>query len=253
MSRLTKPALRYKEPLLVARKVKGKFEDVSEQSGPPFHIPRAGRGAAFGDLDNDGFVDVAVNCNRESAVVLKNSGNGNHWLIVKTIGSVSNRDGMGAQLRLVSESGQEQYGLGDDGRKLFVRQRPASPLRIGNRTRPVKLLEISWPSGTRQRFEDVDGDQILTVRRARWVRGRTACPMSGIFRSMTVSSKAAYSRDNLLPNTRSAAYIVWIQEPRRDAPERAPTRGRTLLGNERDSTDNDRCPAWVVMGRELAP
>ena len=161
--RLTKPALRYKEPLLLARNVKGKFEDVSEQSGPPFHIPRAGRGAAFGDLDNDGFLDVAVNCNRESAVVLKNSGNRNHWLIVKTIGALSNRDGMGAQLRLVSESGQEQYGLVTTAGSYLSAGDRRVHFGLGSDKR-VKLLEITWPSGTRQRFEDVAGDQILTVR-----------------------------------------------------------------------------------------
>ena len=160
---LTKPALRYKEPLLLMRNVSGKFEDVSEQSGPAFLIPRAGRGAAFGDLDNDGFLDVAVNCNRESAVVLRNNGNSNHWLIVKTIGTVSNRDGIGAQLRLVSESGAEQYGLVTTAGSYLSASDRRVHFGLGS-DKKVKLLEIAWPSGTRQRLEDVAGNQILTVR-----------------------------------------------------------------------------------------
>ncbi len=160
---LTKPALRYKEPLLLMRNVNGKFEDVSEQSGPPFRIPRAGRGAAFGDLDNDGFLDVAVNCNRESAVVLRNQGNSNNWLIVNTVGTVSNRDGVGAQLHLVSESGEEQYGLVTTAGSYLSASDRRVHFGLGS-DKKVKLLEIAWPSGLRQRLEDVAGNQILTVR-----------------------------------------------------------------------------------------
>ena len=160
---LTKPALRYKEPLLLMRNVNGKFEDVSAQSGAAFRLPRAGRGAAFGDLDNDGFLDVAVNCNRESAVVLKNNGNSNHWLIVNTVGTVSNRDGIGAQLHVVTESGKEQYGLVTTAGSYLSASDRRVHFGLGSDNK-VKLLEIAWPSGLRQRLEDVAGDQILTVR-----------------------------------------------------------------------------------------
>ena len=166
---LTKPGLRYKETLLLMRNVNGKFEDVSEQSGPPFRIPRAGRGAAFGDLDNDGFLDVAVNCNRESAVVLKNSGNSNHWLIVKTIGTVSNRDGIGAQLRRRLRIRGGAVRPGDDGRKLFVCQRPESPLRVGigqeSQAAGGRLAQRNAPA-----FRGRCGRPNFDRPRARWVR-----------------------------------------------------------------------------------
>ena len=85
---LMQPGLRYKEPVQLLRNVNSKFQDVSMASGPAFLAPVAGRGAAFGDLNNDGFVDVAVNCNDGAAMVLMNrGGNGNHWISLKLRGS----------------------------------------------------------------------------------------------------------------------------------------------------------------------
>jgi hypothetical protein len=161
---LTQPSLRYLEPLLLMRNVKGKFEDVSGQSGEVFRKTWAARGAAFGDLDNDGFVDVAVNCNQQQAVILRNrGGNGNHWLLVNTIGRPSNRDGIGARVHLVSESGMEQYAIVSTAGSYLSSSDKRLHFGLGP-DKSVKLLEISWPSGTVQRLEAVSADRILTVR-----------------------------------------------------------------------------------------
>ena len=161
---LIKPHLRYLEPPLIMRNVNGKFRDVSQQSGTPFGIPRAMRGAAFGDLDNNGFVDIAINCNNGGAVILRNQGgNGNHWLLVNTCGTVSNRDGIGARIRLVSESGREQYGLVSTAGSYMSANDKRVHFGFGQ-DRMVKLLEITWPSGRVQRLEKIPADQILTVR-----------------------------------------------------------------------------------------
>jgi enediyne biosynthesis protein E4 len=69
----------------------------------------AARGAGFGDLDNDGFIDVAINCNDGHAVVLHNQGNANHWLSIHLIGAASNRDEIGSRIRLVTEEGLELF------------------------------------------------------------------------------------------------------------------------------------------------
>ncbi|MGH9584692.1 MAG: FG-GAP repeat domain-containing protein, partial [Bryobacteraceae bacterium] len=82
---MTQPGVRYLEPPMLLRNVAGRFVDVSAQSGPTFRQPRAARGVAFGDINNDGFIDIAINCNNEPAVLLKNTGNRNHWLIVDTV------------------------------------------------------------------------------------------------------------------------------------------------------------------------
>ena len=78
------PQIPYRQPLLVLRNLQGSFVNVSAQSGPAFTVPRASRGAAFGDFNNDGFVDVVVNNNDEAPTLLKNNGNENTWIGVCT-------------------------------------------------------------------------------------------------------------------------------------------------------------------------
>jgi hypothetical protein len=149
---------------MLMRNIKGKFEDVSERSGEAFRVPWAARGVAFGDLDNDGFVDVVVNSNNQRALILKNQGgNGNHWLLINTIGKVSNRDGIGAKIRLVSESGLAQYAIVSTAGSYLSASDKRVHFGLGQ-DKTVKLVEISWPSGTVQRIEAVSADQILTVR-----------------------------------------------------------------------------------------
>src|SRR5439155_4209823 len=118
-----------------------------------FTVPFAARGVAFGDLNNDGFMDIAINCNDGKAVILLNQGgNGNHWLIVNTIGSKSNRDGIGAKLWVVSESGHEQYAMVSTASCYMSASDKRVHFGLGN-DKQVKLLEIRWPSGTVQRLE----------------------------------------------------------------------------------------------------
>jgi hypothetical protein len=158
---LTQPSFRYLEPLLLMHNLKGKFEDVSKQSGAVFEILRAARGAAFGDLDNDGNVDVVVNCNNQEAVVLRNQGGtANHWLLVNPVGTTSNRDGIGAQIHLVTESGREQYALVSTTGSYLSASDKRVHFGLGV-DRMVKLLEITWPSGVVQRLEKVEANQIL--------------------------------------------------------------------------------------------
>jgi enediyne biosynthesis protein E4 len=160
---LTEPTLRYLEPPLLLKNTGNQFRNVSAQSGPAFKIPIAARGAAFGDLDNDGFIDVAINCNDGPAIILRNQGgNGNHWLSVNLIGSASNRDGIGANLRLVTEDGSQRYAfVSTAGSYLSASDKRAHfGLGLSNK---IPLLEITWPSGTVQRLRSIAADQILTV------------------------------------------------------------------------------------------
>ena len=160
---LTQPALRYKEAPLLLRNIRGKFVDVSAQSGDVFLKPIAARGAAFGDLDNDGWIDVAISVKDGRAMILHNrGGSGNHWLTLRLMGRISNRDGIGATVRVVADDGSEHrsyvtcsgsYMSSNDGRAHFG---------LGG-AKLVKLLEITWPSGAVQKLEQVKVDQILTV------------------------------------------------------------------------------------------
>ena len=161
---LTQPTAHYREPLLLMHNRQGKFEDVSKLFGPVFQVPYAARGAAFGDLNNDGSVDIAINCHDGAALVLMNQGGtGNHWLLLNTIGTRSNRGGIGAGLRLVSESGAEQHAFVSTSGSYASASDKRVHFGLGQDSR-VRLLEITWPSGAVQHLENIKADQVLTVR-----------------------------------------------------------------------------------------
>ena len=101
----------YEQPLSLLRSTEGRFRDVSSCGGDALQTPRAIRGAAFGDFHNDGFIDVALNVNSGPAVLLRNDGIGGNWLMLETVGSSSNRGGVGARIRLVGHSGPVQHHI----------------------------------------------------------------------------------------------------------------------------------------------
>jgi len=161
---VVRPSTPYREPMLLLRNVRGVFQNVSAGRGDAFEIPRVSRGVAFGDLDNDGFIDVVVNCLNCPAVVLRNEGgNGNHWLTVDLAGTRSNRDGIGARLRLVTESGREQFAFASPAGSYQSANDPRVHFGLGADD-SVKLLEITWPSGVVQRIENIPADRILKVK-----------------------------------------------------------------------------------------
>jgi hypothetical protein len=153
--------------MLLMRNQQGKFRDVSAVSGAPFQTRQAARGVAFGDLDNDGFIDIVVNCLNGPAMILHNEGgNRNHWLLVNTVGTVGNRDGIGAQIRLVSESGLEQFGMVTTAGSY----QSASDKRVHfglGQDKIVRLLEITWPSGIVQKLKHVAANRGITVKEPR--------------------------------------------------------------------------------------
>jgi hypothetical protein len=160
---LTQPSLRYTEPFLLMRNTGGKFQDVTRQSGEAMQTPRPARGVACGDLDNDGFIDLAINCNNQPAVVLRNQGgNGNHWLVINTVGTASNRDGIGARIRLVGESGAQQFITVSTASSYLSASDKRAHFGLG-KDKTARLVEITWPIGTVQKLENVKADQILTV------------------------------------------------------------------------------------------
>jgi hypothetical protein len=155
----------FPEPNAVFRNLGGsKFQDVSAFAGDAFQKAAPHRGVAFGDLDNDGRLDVVVSVLNGAPKILRNvSSNQNHWLLVQLVGSRSNRMGLGAQLRLVTADGRSQwneattsvgYASSSDSRVHFG---------LGASTQ-VRELEVRWPSGTRQLLRNVKADRILVVK-----------------------------------------------------------------------------------------
>jgi hypothetical protein len=155
-------SIQYKQHLLLMRNVRGRYEDVSATGGPSFRVPLAARGAAFGDFDNDGSVDVVVSTNDGTPVLLHNSGIKNHWIIINTVGRSSNRDGIGARIRVTGNSGLEQYGFVSTASSYLSANDKRVHFGLGS-DRRVRQIEIRWPSGAMQILNDVAADQILTV------------------------------------------------------------------------------------------
>lgn len=159
----THPEQRYRERLLLLRNARGRFEDVSALSGAPFQKEAVWRGAAVGDLNNDGFLDIVVSSLDSGAAVLRNTaGNGNHWLMVDTVGRTSNRDGIGAMLKLVSSSGATQFAMVKTSGSYLSASDKRVHFGLGSDA-GVKLLEITWPRGIVQRVENPAVDRLLRV------------------------------------------------------------------------------------------
>ena len=147
----------------------GHFEDVSSQGGPGILLPNASRGAAFGDFDNDGDIDVVVNTVNGLPQLLRcDSQLGNNWLKIKTMGTKSNRSGIGARLRCVTHPPDETkpHQQIDEVRSggSYISQ---NDLRVHfgiGKAEKVELLEIHWPSGAVDTMKDVKPNQMIVVK-----------------------------------------------------------------------------------------
>jgi enediyne biosynthesis protein E4 len=124
----------------------------------------AARGAAFGDLDNNGWIDVAINANDGPALILRNVGqNENHWLTLNLLGSTSNRDGIGSKIRLLTDDGRQQTAFVSTAGSYISANDKRAHFGLGL-SKKAKSVEITWPSGVVERLESIAADQILTVK-----------------------------------------------------------------------------------------
>jgi hypothetical protein len=150
----TQPHLEYLQRLLLLRQVNGKFVNVSEQSGQVFSEKWASRGAAFGDLDNDGDIDAVVSTCGGPAYVLRNEGgNRNNWVALDLRGTRTNRDAIGAEVKLTLQSGRVEYGMVTT----TASYQSAQPKRLFfglGKEEAVRSIDINWPSGIRQTVQN---------------------------------------------------------------------------------------------------
>jgi hypothetical protein len=147
------PSLHYQELPLLAMNQRGRFQKADTGIASPM----AARGAAFGDLNNDGREDVVMTVLGGHPQVFLNSGPKQHWLVLTLRGTASNRDGLGARVRV---NGQTRFAT-TAGSYLSASDKR---LHFGLGSAETAKIEIAWPSGTRQTLNNVHADQFLEVR-----------------------------------------------------------------------------------------
>ncbi|MCS7025623.1 MAG: CRTAC1 family protein [Bryobacteraceae bacterium] len=160
------PKVRFRQPPLLFRNLgKGKFEDATQAVGPDFARPQLARGAAYGDFDQDGDLDILLTNNNGPAVLLRNDGgNRNHWLRVRLKGVRSNQNGIGAVVRVITPSGT-LWRMVHSGSSYCSASELALTFGLGQDPR-VNAVEVVWPSGVTQRILNPRARQTLVITEA---------------------------------------------------------------------------------------
>jgi hypothetical protein len=164
---VVQPNVKYAQPPHLFHNLgKNKFAEATQTLGPALQQPIVGRGAAYADFDNDGDLDLVITANNGPARLLRNdNGNQNDMLRVKTIGTKSNRDGIGAKVTLTSSTGARLFSMVKTGSSYLSQSE--LPLTFGlGKPHPGKTvsLEILWPSGQRDSIPNLQPNQSIVVR-----------------------------------------------------------------------------------------
>jgi hypothetical protein len=157
----------YAEPDSVFRNLgNGQFADVSATAGADFTRPAPHRGLAYGDLDNDGRVDLVVTALGAPVSVLRNiTETHNHWIVLKLAGTKSNRMGLGARIRITTDDGRRLYNEATTSTGYAASSDPRVHFGLGD-SRVIREIEIRWPSGTHQLLRNVTADRLMVVTEA---------------------------------------------------------------------------------------
>ena len=169
---IVQPTVKYAQPPhLFHNKGKKKFEEVTAKLGRALNRAIVGRGAAYGDFDNDGDLDLLIMTNNGPARLLRNdNANQNDLLRVRTIGTRSNRDGIGAKLVLKTSKGRTEYAMVRTGSSYCSQSELPVTFGLGKPEEGITLtLEISWPSGQKDRISDIKPNQTITVQEGKGV------------------------------------------------------------------------------------
>ena len=141
----------------------GTFTDATAQAGEAMQVRAAHRGCAFGDLNNDGRIDVVVSVINGPAELLYNTSPAtNHWLTIQTTGTKSNRDGIGTRIKVTGLSGKVQYNHVTTAGSYASSSDKRVHFGLGSDA-TLREVELRWPSGIVQTLHDVKADQVLTV------------------------------------------------------------------------------------------
>jgi hypothetical protein len=163
------PTITYAQPPHLFHNLGGKkFEDVSTRVGASFATPAVARGAAYGDFDNDGDLDLIITANNGPARLFRNDGAANHRLRVTLTGSPSNRDAIGAKVRVIRVSGTPVSAMVKTGSGYLSQSELALTFGLGIATK-VGGIEITWPTGRTERLPGVAADQHITIAEGKGV------------------------------------------------------------------------------------
>ncbi len=157
------PRVKYAEPPHLFHNLgAGKFADVTDSLGRAFASPRVARGAAYGDINNDGALDILVSTNGGPATLFKNTGATNHSLRIKLIGTKSNRDGLGATATVTAGPDKQSKTLNSGGSYLSSSELILT-FGLANHAK-ADTLEIHWPSGAVDNLQNIAADQVITMK-----------------------------------------------------------------------------------------
>jgi len=162
----------YAEPPHLFRNLGGgKFQEVTAQVGTAFALPKVARGTAYADIDNDGFLDVLVTTNGGPVYLFHNEGGVNHSLRVKLVGTKSNRDGIGAVVRVTfgdDNKKDKQWKMLRSGSSYLSQSELVLTFGLGMQTKADRI-EIQWPSGQADKLSNIDAGQTITIQEGKGV------------------------------------------------------------------------------------
>jgi hypothetical protein len=163
-------------PHLFRNAGKKKFEVASSGVGPAFQQRAVARGAAYADYDNDGDLDLLITTNNGPARLLRNDGGVNRMLRVTTIGAQSNRDGIGARVRVTVEGGAARWSMVKTGSSYLSQSELPLTFGLGPAAK-VAGIEVTWPAGNTEKLPPVPANQAVTIQEGK-----------GIVRSLAVGA-----------------------------------------------------------------
>ncbi len=167
------PKVQYKEaPLLFRNLGKRRFENATAAMGTEFNRAIVARGAAYGDIDHDGDLDLLITSNHGPAYLYRNDGgNQNKWICVKALGTKSNRSAIGAVVRLQSASGK-QWNVVRSGSSYCSQSDLALTFGLGQDS-TVSALEIEWPSGAKEKLSNIAANQFVTIEEGKGITSKS--------------------------------------------------------------------------------
>jgi hypothetical protein len=164
--------LTYREPKILYRNMGGgRFEDVSAKAGAAITSENLGRGCAFGDFDNDGDVDILVNNLDGPPTLLRNdSVNGNNWILIKCVGTRSNRSAIGTRVK-VTTAGHSQIAEVMSGSGYYSQNDLRLHFGLG-RAATIESLDVAWPSGLKETYRDLAANQLVVIPETKGIVSR---------------------------------------------------------------------------------